>query len=258
MSDPAIGPTTGAAPGWRATLALAGFELRLTSRRAENLLVTIVIPAVVLVFFTAIPIRSSGDVPAVVWLLPGAIALAAIATGMVSLGIATGYERSYGVLKRLGGTPIPRSALPVAKILSVLALEALQVALLVAIAATVLGWSPGAGWSPLLAVGALLLGTAAFAGLGLAMAGTLRAEATMALANGLFLACLLLGGIIVPLDRLPAPVAAAASLLPAAPLSETLRIALGAATGDATGPLVVLAAWAVGSVAFAVRAFRWD
>jgi len=249
---------SGPAPAWRATLALALFELRLSARRGENVLVTIVIPAVVLVFFTAIPVRSSGDVTAVVWLLPGAIALAVIATGMVSLGIATGYERSYGVLKRLGGAPLPRSAVPVAKILAVLVLEALQVALLVAIAVAALGWAPGDGWSPPLALGALLLGTAAFAGLGLAMAGTLRAEATMALANGLFLACLLLGGIIVPLDRLPDTLAAVAALLPAAALAETLRIALGASTGDLSEPLVVLTGWAVGAVAVAIRAFRWD
>lgn len=249
---------TGPAPAWQATLALAGFELRLSTRRAENVLVTVIVPAVVLVFFTAIPIRSAGDVPAVVWLLPGTIALAIIATGMVSLGIATGYERAYGVLKRLGGAPLPRAAVPVAKILAVLVLEALQVALLVAIAVAVLGWAPGNGWSPSLALGAVLLGTAAFAGLGLAMAGTLRAEATMALANGLFLGCLLLGGIIVPLDRLPTALAAVAALLPAAALAETLRIALGAVSADVTGPLVVLTAWAIGAVTVAVRAFRWD
>jgi ABC-2 type transport system permease protein len=90
------------------------------------------------------------------------------------------------------------------------------------------------------------------------MAGTLRAEATMAVSNGLFLACLLLGGIVVPLDRLPDTVATFASLLPAAALAETLRIGLGASSGDPTGPLVVLAAWAAGSVAVAIRAFRWD
>jgi ABC-2 type transport system permease protein len=249
---------SGAAPTSRATLALAAFELRLTSRRAENVLVTVVIPAVVLVFFTAIPVGDAGDVPAVAWMLPGAIALAIIATGMVSLGIATGYERSYGVLKRLGGTPISRIALPAAKITSVIVLEILQVALLVAIAALALGWAPGAGWSPALTVAGLLLGTAAFAGLGLTMAGTLRAEATMALSNGLFLGCLLLGGIVVPLDRLPDALAAVAALLPPAALAETLRIGLGASTGDPAAPLVVLGAWAVGAVVLAVATFRWD
>lgn len=247
-----------AAPTPRATLALAAFELRLTARRGDNVLVTIVIPAVVLVFFTAIPIRSSGDGAAVEWLLPGAIALAVIATAMVSLGIATGYERSYGVLKRLGGAPLPRAALPAAKILAVLVLEAAQVALLLAIAVGALGWAPGPGWSPGLGLVALLLGTVAFAGLGLAMAGSLRADATMAIANGLFLACLLLGDIVVPLDRLPETIAAVASLLPAAALAQTLRIAFGSTTGDATGPVLVLAAWAVGSMALAIRAFRWD
>jgi ABC-2 type transport system permease protein len=247
---------TGAAPAWRATLALAAFELRLSARRAENLLVTIVIPAVVLVFFTAIPIRSSSDVPAVVGCCP--------APSPGDHRHRHGQPRYRDRPRRSWRaqaprrTPITRATMPAAKVLSVVVLEVLQVALLVGIAATVLGWAPGDGWSPVLLALGLLLGTAAFAGLGLAMAGTLRAEATMALSNGLFLACLLLGGIIVPLDRLPAAVAAVASLLPAAALAETLRIALGAATGDATGPLFVLGAWAVGAVTFAVRAFRWD
>ena len=104
---------------------------------------------------------------------------------------------------------------------------------------------------------ALLLGTLAFAGLGLLMAGALRAEATLALANGLFIAALLLGGIVVPLDHLPGPLAAVADWLPAAALADTFRVALGSG-GDAVRPLAVLVVWGAGSVALAVRTFRWE
>ena len=106
---------------------------------------------------------------------------------------------------------------------------------------------------------ALLLGTAAFAGLGLAMAGALRAEATLAGANALFLVLLLLGGVVVPIDRLPGPLASLAGLLPLAPLSELLRIALGApGGGDPLGPALVLGAWAAGAILVAMRSFRWE
>ena len=157
---------------------------------------------------------------------PGALALAVIATSLVNLGIATAYERNYGVLKRLGGSPLTRGGLLTAKMLAVLAVEIGQVVLLIAIAAVVLGWRPGPGASPALFVVALLLGTLAFAGLGLLMAGALRAEATLALANGLFIAFLLLGGIVIPVSHLPEPLATVAGLLPAAALADLFRVAL--------------------------------
>ncbi len=108
---------------------------------------------------------------------------------------------------------------------------------------------------------AVLLGTAAFAGLGLALAGTLRAETVLALANVLFLAFLVIGGVIVPIDRLPAPLTAIAAALPAAPLSELLRVALGSAGatgGDVVSPLVLLGAWAAGLLGLAAATFRWE
>jgi ABC-2 type transport system permease protein len=104
----------------------------------------------------------------------------------------------------------------------------------------------------------LVLGTIAFAGLGLLIAGTLRAEATLALANLLFLVSLVLGGIVVPLDRLPAPVASIAHDLPAATLTQVLSIGFGSTTGDATEPLAILAGWAVLFAILAARRFRWD
>lgn len=244
-------------PLMRATAALAASELRLTLQRGENLLVTIVIPTAVLLFFATVGIVPDVAGKPVDFLLPGTLALAVIATGLVNLGIATGYDRQYGVLKRLGGAPIRRATVIAAKIAAVLAIEIAQVVLLVGVAALVLGWRPATGASPLLAVASLLLGTAAFAGLGLLLAGTLRAEATLAVANGLFLAFLMLGGIVIPVDHLPGPIATLAHLLPAAALSDALRISLGAA-GDASTALLILAVWAVAAVALAARTFRWE
>jgi ABC-2 type transport system permease protein len=187
------------------------------------------------------------------------LSLAVIATGMVSLGIATAYERYYGVLKRLGASPLPRAGLIAAKALSVLVLEVLQVALLVVIAAAVYGWRPphtGAGLAT--ATVALLLGTAAFAGLGLAMAGALRAEATLAGANGLYLVFLLLSGAVLPLDHLPSLLQDLARVLPAAALTGALRTALTPSAAFPGGDMVVLAAWAIIVLAVAARTFRWE
>jgi len=245
-----------ASPG-RAIAAMTAMELRLVLRRGENLFATIVIPTLVLVLFSSVSILPTGGGRPVDFLLPGSIALAIIATSLVSLGITTGYDRSYGVLKRLGGSPLSRPELIVARILTVLVVEAVQVVLLVGAAVALLGWSPAAAVSPALLVGGVLLGTIAFAGLGLLLAGILRAETVLAVANLLFLLFLALGGIIVPVDQLPGPVAAIAHALPAAALSEVLRVALGAG-GDALSDLVLLAVWGAVAVGFAAATFSWD
>jgi ABC-2 type transport system permease protein len=253
----------GATPAWQATLAQAAMELRLTTRRAENLLVTLVIPVVLLVFFGAVDVLPVEDAPtragrSIDFLLPGVITLAVISTSLVSLGIATGYERAYGVLKRLGGSPLPRWGLVVAKMIAVVAVELLQLTLLVAIAVVAFDWAPGAGASPIVVAAALGLGTLAFAGIGLLMAGTLRAEATLAGANGLFLLLLLLGGVVVPVDRLPSLLADVASVLPAAALSDAMRIGLGMTAGDPLSSLVLLGAWGIAAAGLAARSFRWE
>jgi ABC-2 type transport system permease protein len=232
----------------RALQAQLRVELILTLRRGESLLITVVVPVVLLVFFGAIA-SSPPD-----FLVPGLLALAVMSTSMVSLGIATAYERYYGALKRLLGSPLPRLTLIAAKTLTVLLIELLQMALLVTIASLMFGWRPSG--SPLAALAALILGSVAFAGLGLLMAGVLRAEATLAVANGLYLVFLLLGGFILPLERLPAPLSTIAHLLPAAALADATRAALGASDQSVLGPLALLAGWAVVAMGAAALTFR--
>jgi ABC-2 type transport system permease protein len=247
----------GAAPAWQAILAMTGMELRLALRRGETLVATAVLPVVVLVFFSSVSVVPVDAGRPVDFLLPGSIAFAIIATSLVSLGITTAYDRFYGVLKRLGGSPLSRAELIAAKILAVLVVEAVQVAVLVGAASVLLGWSPPAGASVGLLVVAVLLGTLAFAGVGLLLAGTLRAETMLAVANILFVASLVLGGVVLPISDLPAPLAAVAGALPAAALSDALRVALGG-SGDAAGSLVLLGGWGGVAVGLAVASFRWE
>src|SRR5436190_9900163 len=176
-------------------------ELLLTMRRGENVLVTLVVPVLLLIFFTSLNVVPSVNGSAINFLLPGILAVAIMAAGMVNLGIATAYGRYYGVLKRLGSSPLSRSSLIIAKIISILILEVIQVVVLVGVAVLLYGWQP-AGSAPLTLL-TIALGTITFASLGLAMAGALRAEATLAGANALFLVFLLIGGGILPLEHLP-------------------------------------------------------
>ncbi len=247
---------TGGVPARRRVAAQAGLELRLLVRNGENLLVTVGIPVGLLVFFSLVPVLPLPGRP-VDFLVPGVLALAVMSSGMVSLAIATAFERSYLVLKRLGATPLRRRELVAAKIAAVLAVQLAQTGLIVAVAFA-LGWRPQPGVvGTAVAAGGLLLGSAGFCGVGLALAGRLRALATLALANGLFVALLLVSGIVVPLDALPGWLAAVAGVLPAAPLATLLRAALGAGV-VAAGPLAILAGWAVAAPLVAAAVFRWE
>jgi ABC-2 type transport system permease protein len=237
----------------RAVMAQARMELRLTLRRGESLVVSFLIPVGVLVFFTKIDALTSVKTP-IDFLVPGVLALAVMSTAMVSLGIGTGFERRYGVLKRLGATPLSRGGLLLAKTIDVVAIEVLQAGVILA-TGLALGWSRQG--SLVVALPLLLLGTIAFAGIGLLMAGTLRAEATLALANALFLLLLFVGGMAYPLSKLPDALQTLSRALPAAALAESLRDVLG---GKAFpwGDVGVLVAWAIGAPLLAARFFTWE
>lgn len=230
-------------------------ELKLTLRRGESVLLTFAIPVVLLAFFSLVDVLPTSTGDPVDFLFPGVLALAIMSTALVSTAIATGFERQMGVLKRLGATPLTRGQLLVAKTAAVLVIEVLQVVVLV-IEGLILGFrfdAPALGAALLAAV----LATVAFAGLGLLMSGTLPALTTLAAANGVYLLLLLLGGMVIPLDRFPGPLHVFAQALPSGALAEVFHGALGpdAIPGHAW---VVLALWALVAPIAAARSFRWE
>ena len=235
-------------------LAQTRVELALTLRRGESVLLSLGIPVVLLVFFSVADVLPTGTDEPIDFLAPGVLALAVMSTAMVGLGIATGFERQYGVLKRLGSTPLGRPALLTAKTLAILAVEVLQVAVLVAVSLA-LGWRPSGSVAAVAL--AMLLATVAFAGLGLLMAGRLRGEAVLAAANGLYLVLLLLGGMVIPVGELPGALRALARALPAAALSDVVHAASTAAAVPGRA-WVVLVAWAVAAPLAAAVTFRWE
>lgn len=239
----------------RAFLAQARTEIVLTLRRGESVLLTLGIPLMLLIFFSLVDVLPTGTKDPVDFLAPGIIALAVMSTAMVSLGIATGFERQYGVLKRLGASPLGRPTLLAAKTASILAVEVVQLAVLIPVAI-------GLGWRPSVRVGvaiaAVLLGTVAFAGLGLLMAGALRAEVTLAAANGLYLLLLLLGGMVIPLAKLPGALETAAKLLPAGALAKAITGTFTSGVAVPGWAWAVLVAWAVAAPLAAAATFRWE
>ncbi len=248
-------PRPGAAPLPRMIATQAALETKMLLRNGEQLLLTVIIPTLLLVLFSAVDIVDTGEGKAVDFLTPGILALAVMSTAFTGQAIATGFERRYGVLKRLAASPLPRWGLMAAKTLSVLVTEVLQV-LLVTVIALALGWSPEG--NPLAVLLLLVLGTAAFSGLGLLMAGTLKAEATLAAANLVFLLLLVGGGVVVPLDKFPDAAQDLLGLLPISALSEGLRDVLQHGSGMPWGNLGILAVWAVVGLAAAGKFFRWE
>jgi ABC-2 type transport system permease protein len=240
----------------RALTAQARAETTLSLRRGESVLLTLGIPVGLLVFFSSVDVLPIDADEPIAFLAPGVLALAVMSTAMVNLAISTGFERQYLVLKRLGATPLGRGRLLGAKTIAVGLLLVVQVVVLTVVS-LVLGWEPDAAGIPLALAGAVLA-TVAFAGLGLWMAGTLRGEMTLALANGLYLLLLLLGGMVIPLDELPTAVQNLAGLLPAAALADVMVGALTPGGDIATQSWVVLVVWAAATPAAAIRWFRWE
>ena len=252
-------PAPGAAPTRRMLAAQTAMELRLSLRNGEQVLLTLLIPLLLTVLLALEPfLGDAGDGRRIDFVVPGVLALAITSAAFTGLAIGTGFERKYGVLKRLGATALPRSVLLLGKTGAVLAVELLQV-LLVGGLGLALGWRPTGGVTAAVATLALVVaGTAAFAGLGLLMAGTLRAEATLAAANLVWFLLLFFGGVLFPLSKFPAGLADVLQFLPTAALAEGLRAVLRDDAGLPAQALLTLLVWAAVALGAAAATFKWE
>ena len=230
-------------------------ELTVMARNGEQLLLLVVIPVMLLVFFSQTDFLPTITGNKIDFLMPGILGLAVMSTAMVSLGIATGFERNYGVLKRLGTTPLGTQRLVLAKVSAICVIEVAQLTLLI-IVGQLLGWSPNRiNIAQVLVI--LLIGTSCFAGIGLMLAGRLRAEINLAAQNGLYLVLFLLGGILVSNDELPKSLGDVAQVLPSSLLSSLLRDSFNnkmIVIADA----IALGGWALAMCGLAATIFKWS
>lgn len=242
----------------RAWWAQTRAEVAMTLRRGETLLLTVGIPVVLLLFFSAVRVTATPTTRRVDFVAPGILALCVLSTSLVALSIATGFERSYGVLRRLHATPLGRPRLIGAKMAGVGATEVIQVAVLSGVAVA-LGWHPrGGAVGAAEVLGVLVLASAGCAGIGLALAGRLRAEVNLAAANGLYLVLLLFSGIVVPATSFPAAVQRVATALPSGAMAEGLHRVLGSGSAPTGGDWVCLGVWAMVAPLVAARTFSFD
>jgi ABC-2 type transport system permease protein len=242
-----------AAPARARVLARAGFETRALLANGEQLLVSVLLPALALVGLTVASVPDLGPGPRADLATAGALALAVVSTAFTGQAISTGFDRRAGVLRLLGTTPLGRGGLLAAKGVAVLSVLAVQVVVLGALGLA-LGARPEAGGILPTLLG-LLLGSAAFVALALLLAGTLRAEAVLAVANLVWV--LLLGlGVLVPTDRLPGALATVAALLPSGALGDAVRLSFVEGAWP-WSQWAVLVGWAVVGGLLTRRFFRW-
>jgi ABC-2 type transport system permease protein len=237
----------------RMLAAQSGVELRLALRNGEQVLLTLLIPLALLIGLTLLDVVPLPK-PRVAMVTPGILALAVMSTAFTGQAIALGFDRRYGVIRRLAATALPRWLLVAGRLAAVLGVVAVQMVVLGAVALA-LGWRPapaGVGW----AVPLILLGCAAFGGLGILLGGTLRAEIVLAVANVIWFVLLLGGGIVLPVAQLPGPIGAVAAALPSGALAEGLRATLVSGHFPGLHPILVLLAWAVVSAGLAARLVR--
>jgi ABC-2 type transport system permease protein len=245
----------------RPLIAQLRAEVTMIFTNGETVFLTLGIPVVFLLFFSAVHVLPTGTKHPVDFLVPGILALAVMSTAMTALGIGTGFERGYGILKRLGATPLGRPRLLAAKIIAIIAVELIQAVVLVVVG-YVLGWNPGGPRGATALVGAailaMVLGTVAFGGIGLLLAGTLKPLVNLAVVNALFVVLLLLGGMLIPLAKLPGWLADISKVLPASALADALHGTLGHGTPVSSRDWIVLVVWAVAAPLVAGLTFKWE
>jgi len=235
----------------RRVFAHAQWELKLLIRNGEQLLLTFVIPVVLLLALGFTKLSSQSIDTAV----PTVFAVSILATCFTSLAIGTGFERRSGALRYLGTTPLSRLDLIFGKLIATGTLTLLSI-IAVAITGAFLDWRPspaGIGLALLIAV----LSAAVWVSWALAIAGYFRAEAVLAIANGLFLVLMIFGGVVIATSRMPSALARMVDLLPSAAMANGLREALQSGSVSALG-VIVLIVWVIVGVWLAKRVFRWE
>jgi ABC-2 type transport system permease protein len=244
-------PAPGAAPPPSRIVRHGLMEARLLVRNGEQLLLTLIIPLGILI----VGRYAAGRLGALSQLAPSVLALAVWSTGFTSVAITTGFERRYGVLERLAATPLGRSGLLAGKSLALVVIMVDQV-LFLGLAAAALGWRPAfTVLSALAALALVIIATATFGCLALLLAGRMRAEAVLGLANLIYVVLLAGGALVIPVARYPAALRPVIELLPTAALGEGLR---AATAGQVLGwPLVVLLGWLLVAAIGAWKGFRW-
>lgn len=243
----------------------ARYENRVFWRTPVAAFFTIVFPVMLLVIFTIVFDGrldfGRGELSVAQFYTPGLAVYAAASATYVNLAVGTASAREAGVLKRMRGTPLPPWVYMAGRVGSGVWIALLSVALMLAIGVLAYDLELSLATLPA-ALLSLLVGVAAFAGLGLALAAFSATEnAAVAIANATILPLAFLSGVFIPLEDPPGWLEPLASVFPLKPFVDSFSEPfLPFVEGSALrwGDLAVIAIWGVGGVVVALRFFRWE
>lgn len=250
MSADPIAPAP--APRGHRIATQARFEAGILLRNGEQLLVSLILPGLALL---ALALASYPDLaePRIEVVAPGVLALAVVSTAFTGQAIQTAFDRRYGVLRMLATTPLGTDGLLAGKAVAICLVSAGQLVVLGLLAA-------GLGWHPdpvglLLAPVTAGLGVWVFVALALLVAGAMRAEAVLAVANLVWVLLAGVGGLLLPGETLGAG-GGFVRWLPSGALGDAFRDQMT----DGSVPLLpwlVLLLWGTALSLAVVRTFRW-
>jgi ABC-2 type transport system permease protein len=229
------------------------WEFFLNARNSEQALLLVLIPIVILFVLTKTAIIG-GENTEVFAAFATVVTVSTFAAGFTSLAIATAFERRSETLVFLGTTSLTRVEVVLAKSLGSFLL-AIFAGLFTLIAALILGWNPTL--STLLLPFWMMLGVVSVSGFAYLLAGTLRAEAVLAIANGIFVLVLMFGGVIFTFSE---TITNVLEFLPPLALKNVIEFSVAPTNGGDTNvikAMCVLIAWGAAGHILASRFFKW-
>ena len=252
------------------SLSRGSLELKDFFRNRQAVVFTMALPIVLLLLLGSVysgKIAGTG-VDVRLYFIAGIIASGIMSTTFMSIGIDVGIEREEGTIKRLAGTPLPKTAYFAGKAITALVLSAAETVILILLAVVVYHLKLPTEAGPWLTLAWVFpVGVAACTLLGIAVAGIPEDGKSASILIQLFyLALQFTSGVFFTLNSLPSWLSGIASFFPLRWLCEELRSVFlpasfatyepGHSFQQGDGALVLLA-WLVGGLLLASRTFQW-
>jgi ABC-2 type transport system permease protein len=247
----------------------ASVELKEFFRQRESVVFTLLFPVMLLVVFGAVLDYDLGSgVTFTQYFMAGIIAAGILGAGLQNMAISIATERSDGTLKAMAGTPMPKSAYFVGKIVQVLAVTVLIVAILLTVGVLAYGIDLPSGSDWFTFGWVALLGSAACTLLGTAISSLPKnGRSASAMVTPIAILLQFISGVYFQFSQVPTWMQTIASFFPLKWMAQGLRSvflpdALAAQEPAGSWELgrvaVVLAIWCAAGLVLCVVTFRWQ
>lgn len=237
-------------------------EMRLFLRRKDDLFWTLAFPLFFIVLFGLIYQDMQWEdlgLRAIEYILPGIVVMALMTSGIMATASGFVEERERGIYRRLSLTPLKRHTILGGQLIQRYLVNLVQTALLLMVGVlafdiTILG-NPFFVWL------VVTLGALCFLSIGFLLTGLIKtARAANGISMVVFFMLMFLGGIFFPNELMPDFLRVVSEALPSTNLNDVFRGVMITNLGidEMRRQLLIAGGWFVGSLALAVRLFRWE